>query len=247
MRERIVFITGVSSGIGAALSRHYLNLGWHVYGLSRRQPDTALLQAGLHHQQVDISDHELLTARVSDLISELDRIDLCVLNAGQHGGFADLAEQSLESIRKLFNVNVWANKLIIDQLFASGRSVKQVVGISSGASVNGNRGWGAYSLTKATLNMLICLYAHEFPECHFSAFAPGLVDTEIQEYLCSLPDDPRFPTLETMRAKRGTEQMPMPDTAAPRLASAIAAIPTTVESGAFCDIRQSAFQSLESS
>ena len=76
-------------------------------------------------------------------------------------------------------INVWSNKVICDWLLKSIPEIYQIVFMSSGAAVNGNRGWGSYSLSKATLNMLAKLYAAEAKQTHFSALAPGLVDTAI--------------------------------------------------------------------
>lgn len=61
------------------------------------------------------------------------------------------------------DINVWANKLIIDDLAARHVAPRRIVLISSGAGVVGNHGWGAYALSKAALNMLAQLYAHELP------------------------------------------------------------------------------------
>ena len=96
------------------------------------------------------------------------------------------------------DINVWANKILIDFLFESGRIVKQVIGISSGAAVNGSRGWNAYALSKAALNMLIDLYAKEQENTHFTALAPGIINTGMQEYIRSLPDPEKFPVVEKL-------------------------------------------------
>ncbi len=72
----------------------------------------------------------------------------------------------------------------MDWLLEWGRPVRQVIMVSSGATVLGNKGWGAYALSKAGLNMLARLYDHEFPDTHISALAPGLIDTAMMDYLC---------------------------------------------------------------
>ena len=135
---------------------------------------------------------------------------------------------------------MWANKHLLDELLSGQRVVKQVVAISSGASVNGNRGWGAYAMSKAALNMLILLFAREHEDVHFTSLAPGLVDTPMVQYLCALPDDAKFLSLENIRGKQGTESMPKPAALAPRLAQAIAQLPAKYDSGAYCDIRDMA-------
>ena len=63
-------------------------------------------------------------------------------------------------------INVWANKLIIDTLLANINNVKQIVGISSGASQSGARSWNGYALSKAALNMLISIYSAEVSNTH---------------------------------------------------------------------------------
>ena len=135
------------------------------------------------------------------------------------------------------DVNAWANKIILDWLHAWGRRVTQVVAISSGAAVLGNKGWGGYALSKAALNMLICLYSHEFPETHLSALAPGLIDSAMMDYLCEEPDPEAFPALQRIRAARGTERMPGPREAADKVLSVLPAL-REQPSGAFVDIRQ---------
>jgi NAD(P)-dependent dehydrogenase (short-subunit alcohol dehydrogenase family) len=86
--------------------------------------------------------------------------------------------------------------------------------ISSGAAVLGNKGWGAYALSKAALNMLAKLYAHEPPDTHITALAPGIIDSAMMDYLCDEADADAFPALKRLRDARGSERMPRPDTAA---------------------------------
>ncbi len=85
--------------------------------------------------------------------------------------------------------------------------------------------------------MLVKLYEGERPETHFTAFAPGLVDTAMHDYLTNLPDDERYPPLRKLKAAKGTENMPDGETCARRL---VAAFPKLLqrESGGFADIRE---------
>ena len=130
-----------------------------------------------------------------------------------------------------------ANKWLLDLIFASGREVKQVVAISSGASRSGQRGWNGYSISKAALNMLIHMYANEQRRTHFAALAPGLVDTAMQDYLTNLPADERFKPLAILKEAKGTEKMPDGDTCARQLMDTF---PKLLErpSGSYADIRQ---------
>lgn len=234
--QQTILITGVSSGLGHGLAKAYLEQGATVYGCSRREP-TDLIEAGLHFKSVDLINEEEGAKTFRALIQGVSHFDCVLLNAAKLGKIRDMADTPLDDLRETMEINVWANKWLLDTLFASGCTVKQVVGISSGASISGSRGWNGYSLSKAALNMLIKLYAGEHPEAHFTALAPGLVDTEMQDYLTNLPEDDRFKPLEILKAAKGTEKMPDSETCARML---IDAFPKLLErdSGEFADIRK---------
>jgi ornithine--oxo-acid transaminase len=205
-----VFITGVSSGLGDGLAEAHLQRGDEVWGVSRRAAPRHLAEAGMAHRELDLADFEAVGPALAELFEGVDQLDLVYLNAGLLGRLSDLAESSLEELQKTFDVNVWANKVVLDSLVAVGVDTRQVVAISSGASVSGARGWSGYGVSKAALNMLVRLYAAERPDTHFTALAPGLVETSMQDHICALDEDERFPTVERLRAARGTTSMPQP-------------------------------------
>jgi benzil reductase ((S)-benzoin forming) len=231
-----VFITGVSSGLGLALAEAYLDSGARVYGLSRRAPAGPVDREGFHFAPVDLSRLEEVELAVERLLQGVRRLDLVLLNAGMLGAIGDMAETPLEEMRRIMDVNLWANKPVLDAVFSQDRQVDQVVAVSSGAAVNGSRGWNAYSLSKAALNMMMKLYAAERPQTHFSALAPGLVDTGMQEAMRALPADARFPTVDRLKKAAGTEDMPDPATAALRVMEAVPRL-RALKSGEFQDIR----------
>ena len=237
-RTKSVLITGVSSGIGHGLAAQYLERGGNVYGASRRRPEDLCGHANFHFVSIDLSEFGGAHAKLLALVDDVTRFDLVVLNAGVLGKFGDIGDAEFGDLKHTLDVNLWANKVVLDTLYGAGIVLDQVVTISSGAAVNGNRGWSGYSISKAALNMLTLLYARERPDTHFCAFAPGLVDTEIQDVLEKIPADDRYPTLANINAKRGTPEFPTGEELAPRLAETIARLPGLVESGAFADIRK---------
>jgi benzil reductase ((S)-benzoin forming) len=231
-----VLITGVSSGLGYGLAKIYLERGATVYGCSRRAPQ-GLIDAGLVHASIDLADQRTGAVSLEKLIREVEAFELVILNAGRLGQIRDMKDTPLSDLRTTMEVNVWANKWILDTIFEGDREVGQVIGLSSGASQSGSRGWNGYSVSKAALNMLITLYAGEQLQTHFTAFAPGLVDTAMQDYLTSLPADDRYEPLEILKAAKGTDAMPDGETCARRL---IDAFPQLLErpSGGYADIRK---------
>jgi len=231
-----VLITGVSSGLGHGLAKVYLERGATVYGCSRRAPDD-LIGAGLRFESVDLSDQTAGGPAAERLIADADRFDVVVLNAGKLGKIRDMKETPLADIRETMEINVFANKWLLDLIFAKVPRVAQVVAISSGASQSGSRGWNGYSLSKAALNMLVKLYAGEYPETHFTAFAPGLVDTAMQDYLTNLPPDERYRPLEKLKKAKGTPDMPDGETCARKLIEAFPKLRER-ESGEYADIRR---------
>ena len=231
-----VFITGVSSGLGYGLAKVYLEIGVTVYGCSRRAPED-LISKGLRFRSVDLGDSTSGQADLVELIHALDQIDCVILNAAKLGEIRDMAETPLDDLRETMEINVWANKWILDSIFRESRSVKQVVAISSGASQSGSRGWNGYSLSKAALNMLIKLYSDERPDTHFTSLAPGLIDSAMQDYLTALPADERYTPLEILKAAKGTEKMPDGETCARMLVDALPKL-LAYPSGEYADIRK---------
>ncbi|HMO15720.1 MAG TPA: SDR family NAD(P)-dependent oxidoreductase [Pirellulaceae bacterium] len=244
MNAKTVLITGVSSGIGRALVNDYLSRGDVVYGVSRRTPSDIEFPERFAFATLDLTEHERVRSVIDRLLTDVTKLDLVTLNAGQLTTIADMRQTTLATLQKQMDVNVWANKTLLDTLFEKWE-VRQVVAISSGASINGNRGWNGYAISKAALNMAIKLYAHEMPSTHFAAVAPGLVETAMQAYLCGLPNDERYPLVSNLKARRGTSEMPAPAQISPKLISFFDWLLHHIPSGEFVDIRDVAWDSAE--
>jgi len=234
--SRTVLITGNSSGLGHGLTEVYLDKGWEVYGVSRR--GCTDLPGKLKDVRCDLTDYEAVPLALETLLMGIGHLDVVILNAGILGKVQDMADSSLTDIQQVMDANVWSNKVLLDWLLKSGIRIDQIVLISSGAAINGNRGWGAYALSKATLNMLTQLYAHEFPHTHLIALAPGLVDTAMQDVLCDpvQVDEDQFPSVGKLRAARETPAMPKPREAGQLIVDAIPGL-KQLPSGSFADIR----------
>lgn len=228
-----VMITGTSSGLGWGLAQVLGERGWRVYGCSRRGCDLPVVR----DQRCDLADPAAVAPALGQLLTGVSDLALVVLNAGILGRIQDLADTSLEELKTVMDTNLWANKSVMDALLMQGIRLGQVVMISSGAAVLGNRGWGGYALSKAALNMLARLYAREMPDSHISALAPGIIDTAMMNHLCDEADAEAFPALERLRAARGTEAMPDPVSAAERVVSVLEALRER-PSGSFIDIRE---------
>jgi benzil reductase ((S)-benzoin forming) len=229
---RTALVTGNSSGLGLGLTRMLMRQGAAVYGLSRRGcPEET---AG--DVRVDLARYEDIAPAMAQLLDGVERLDLVVLNAGLLGQIQSMQEADIAELRQLMDVNVWANKPILDHLLAHGIEVGQIIAISSGASVSGNFGWSGYSISKAALNMFVQLYAHEFPDTHMHALAPGLVDTAMQGFISDAVDLERFPALKRLQEARGTDAMPDNEAVAQQILESLARL-RDAPSGRFVDLR----------
>ena len=231
-----ILITGVSSGLGLGLAKFYLQLGRHVYAINRSCPESLKEFDNFNFVSCDLTDEDAVAASLQSLLSTVKQLDLVVLNAGILNELKDLRDTPLKEIKQVMDINTWANKSIIDNLDRLTIEIKQIVAISSGASTSGNRGWNAYGLSKASLNMLIKLYAEELPHIHFSALAPGLVDTHMQDYICGLDQGGKFTVVDRLKSCRGTDLMPTPDQLAPKLDAGFTKV-LALASGEYTDIR----------
>jgi benzil reductase ((S)-benzoin forming) len=232
-RAMNILVTGHSRGLGAALTKHALASGHQVYGLSR-----SLLKAsgpGLYQGQCDLARHETIVPALTRLVPSDDTLEQVYLNAGVLGRISALRDSSLQEIATVMDINVWANKLIIDWLAARTTPPRRIVLISSGAGVVGHHGWGAYALSKAALNMLAQLYAHDMPATQLLALAPGLVDTDMQAALRQV-DGQSFPSVKRLHAAYGSAAMPGPATVAAQI-DAVEQQLAAISSGSFVDLR----------
>jgi len=232
-----VLITGTSSGIGYGLATEFLKRNAKVWGISRRFSDDLISTQNFNFLKLDLTSFEKTKKLLPGFLSKTDSIDLVILNAGILGEIKLTKDVSIEKMKKVMEINVWANKNLLDILFRKDIKIKQVVGISSKAALRSTPGWGSYSLSKAALDMLVNIYAKEYPETHFSAFAPGLVDSEIQDYIYQIEDVEKYPSAKKLQEARYTEQMPGAIEAAPQLISGFTKA-FEFESGSHLDIRE---------
>lgn len=234
-----VFITGNSSGLGYGLTEALLERDAIVWGMSRT--GCALkpkYDDVLRDRQQDLGSLNSIDEGLDRLLSDCLRLDLVILNAGMLGRIKEISHTDVHDLEHMMRVNVWANKVILDWFIDHHIPVEQVVAISSGAAINMNYGWGGYSLSKAALNNLVTLYAQEMPDTHLTAFAPGLVDTGMQDYLCGEVDSEDFPSVQKLKDARGTDDMPSPREAGDRIIDLLDTLRDDYESGAFVDMRK---------
>ena len=106
--SQTVLITGCSTGIGRLAAFTFQKNGWNVVATMRRPEneselgnlDNTLLLA------LDVTDQSSINDAISQAVNKFSTIDVLVNNAG-YGGHAALEQSSDESVRTMFDTNVF--------------------------------------------------------------------------------------------------------------------------------------------
>ena len=120
---KIALVTGAGSGIGRAASLALAEAGWHVALLGRRREALEQTAAGgspdarFSIHAADVSDPEAVKAAFDKVQREHGRLDLLFNNAGAGAPPKPLEELSLESWRRVVDVNLTGAFLCIQQAF----------------------------------------------------------------------------------------------------------------------------------
>ena len=226
-----IFLTGASRGLGSGLLNFAVNSGYETITLGLTNPGNST-----NHISCDLLDLKIAEKTIKSHLN-FGSYEIVFLNAGILGPLDKIQNTTLENLRPVMEVNLWANKLILDQLIRSQATIKQVILISSGASVSGGRGWAGYSLSKAAANMLMQLYSHELSRTHFISLAPGLIESDMQEQIRQTNFDDDFPVFKRLKRAKGTVDMQSPTEAAKKIFDSLSKV-LKLPSGSFADLRK---------
>ncbi len=102
--NRVVLVTGASSGIGQATALELLRDGYRVYGASRH-PETA--PAGDYTKiKIDVTDDVSVTTALAQIIQREGGLDAVVASAG-FSMLGSVEDTPLEDARDIFETNYW--------------------------------------------------------------------------------------------------------------------------------------------
>ncbi|WP_222127484.1 SDR family NAD(P)-dependent oxidoreductase [Pseudomonas oryzihabitans] len=182
-------VTGVSSGIGAAIAQRLLAEGWQVTGLSRRppeQPNPSLTWIG-----VDLTDAQALDAVLAD-IGPLDAI----VHAAGFMRTAPLGALDPADGAAMWYLHVAVASRLVDRLIERLATGGRIVLIGS-RTMQGAAGRSQYAATKAALVGLVRSWALELASRGITVnlVAPGATETPMLRDPGRAGTPPRLPPL----------------------------------------------------
>ncbi|MCU0769978.1 MAG: SDR family oxidoreductase [Burkholderiaceae bacterium] len=152
-----VFITGASSGIGAALAREFARRGATLGLVARRHEALDALLAelpGRHYRYaVDVTDTAALVAAGREFDAATGGADIVIANAGISVGVKTEHFEDLAQFRRVFDTNVLAMAATFHPFIApmKARGRGTLAGIASVAGIRGLPGSEAYCASKSAV------------------------------------------------------------------------------------------------
>ena len=199
-KDKVVVITGGSSGLGVALARQFATVGARVVCLARGQEQlqaTVEELAGTGSVQsivADVTDDQSVSNAVASIMDSHGQIDVWVNNVGKSLRIA-LADATVANFEDLMQVNFYSavrcTRAVTDELERSGGSL---INIGSLASKTGWPFVSPYSTSKHAL----AAYHHQLrlegpAAVHYLLVCPGPIrradsETRYAEQAAGLPD-----------------------------------------------------------
>ena len=193
MKDRVVFITGASAGIGAACARAFAAEGARLLLAARRLErleamEVDLLEAGaaaVHAFRLDVQDREAVEAAIANLPAEWRAIDVLVNNAGLSRGLDKLWEGKAQDWEEMIDTNVkgmlWVTHAVVPGMVKRGRG--HVVNLGSTAQELAYPGGAVYCGTKAAVKLINDGLREDLlgTPIRVSDIGAGMVETEFSE------------------------------------------------------------------
>ena len=187
MKDRIVFISGVSRGIGLEIAKNFVADGYFVVGTSRSKFNLAneLNSDNCLHLSVDITNRNQVTSCLEELKNIQKIPNVLINNAGitrdqlfikmTENDWDDVINSNLTSV---FNLTKLFIKLMMKDRFG------RIINISSVAGLMGNPGQVNYSASKAGLGGFTRALAKEIASRNITVncIAPGFIETDMTNH-----------------------------------------------------------------
>ncbi len=191
MKNKVVVITGGSSGIGKALAERFgkegarvLITGRNKQGLDITVNELRNKKIDIHGFQADVSNEHDNKAMAEEAVRLFGTIDILINNAGISMR-ALFSEVEIEVIKRVMDINfygaVYATKYCLPEI---SKNKGSIVGISSIAGFLGLPGRTGYSSSKFALNGFLAVMRTELLNTgvHVLTACPGFTASNIRKH-----------------------------------------------------------------
>lgn len=188
MKDKVVIITGASSGIGRGLAIKYAQEGSKLVLAARRigrlkEIEKQFPEVDIISIKTDVTIEDDCRELINAAVSKFGRIDILINNAGlaMRSLFEDV---EIKVLKKVMDVNFWGtvycSKYAVPYLLKSKGSL---VGVNSIAGYVGLPGRTGYTASKfATRGLLETIRIENYKNrLHVLVAAPGFTATEVRE------------------------------------------------------------------
>jgi NAD(P)-dependent dehydrogenase (short-subunit alcohol dehydrogenase family) len=184
LENKIVVITGGSSGIGLASAKLFVDEGAYVFIAGRRQSELdkarAFIGRNLSTVQADVANLDDLDRLYAQVKAEKGALDIVVASAGfvEH---QPIVAATPEHFDKTFGINARGVYFTVAKALPLMRDGGSIVIVSSGLHLKGFPAHGTYSATKAAVRSFARTWAMELKDrgIRVNTLSPGAIDTPI--------------------------------------------------------------------
>lgn len=226
----VTLITGTSTGIGQATALHLARQGHHVFATMRNPatgsaPLVAAAQAEglkLDILPLDVNDSLSAEQAVNTVLSQADRLDVLINNAGIGGG-GSIEEMSEEHLRAVFETNFFGAMRLMKLVLPTMRQARSgaIVNISSIAGRLAGARSASYAGSKFALEAASESLAQEVRRFNIRVviIEPGVIATPI--FSKGSPADPNSPYHEFVLRSQRLFTSRMTDPGSPELVAEV--------------------------
>ena len=197
LKEKVAFVSGASSGIGARCALVLAAAGANVVLAARRVSRLKELRAEIesgggaaHATRLDVTDLESVRSAVAEAESQCGPLDILINNSGV-GEAQLLADVQEDDFDRLFDTNVRGafflaqavGRRMIEHSRTNSGFRGRIVNVASVAGLRPVSRLGAYGMTKAAVIQMTRAQALEWGRfgINVNAICPGYVRTEMNE------------------------------------------------------------------
>ena len=190
MRAKVAIVAGGGGATGRATAMALAATGLTVVAVDRSEAGLRDLPDGVRPEVADTTDPAATTDVVDRIAAEVGPPDVLVNTIGAFGQ-GDVLSTTPEQLRLMLDVNLapalWLSQAAARHMQRQGYGA--IVHITARPGIEPSGGLAAYSVSKAALDMFALHLAHELDGTGVTvnSVRPGVVDTEMQTYMRSLP------------------------------------------------------------